>query len=131
MTDIISITPVYAGILALLFVALSLQVAMFRVRNKISVGDGNDPGFNILIRLQGNFAEYIPSGLFLMLLIELQGGHGLLLHVLGIMLLAGRVAHISGMRKQPSIVPLRAGGMVLTFTALIIAALTALWLALF
>ena len=52
------ITEFYAGVLAILFFALSIRVVA--VRGRVSLGDGGDP--MVLRRMRGhaNFAEYVP-----------------------------------------------------------------------
>ena len=120
------ITGLYAAPLAVLFVVLSARVIMFRRANKVSLGDGGDEVLLARVRAQGNFAEYAPFGLLLILIAELQGTSGLWLHLCGGLLLIGRILHgvnfSFGLRKPV----LRVGGMVLTLTSLIIGAILAL-----
>jgi uncharacterized protein len=121
-----TITGLYGAALAVLFVVLSARVILFRRANKVSLGDGGDPDLLGRIRAQGNFAEYAPFGLLLILIAELQGSPALWLHLCGLLLLTGRMMHgvnfSFGLRKMA----LRVGGMVLTLTALILAAILAL-----
>ena len=120
------ITGIYAAALAALFVLLSARVIMFRRANKVSLGDGGDEVLLARVRAQGNFAEYAPFGVLLILIAELQGTQGLWLHLCGGLLLIGRLMHgvnfSFGLRKMV----LRVGGMVLTLTSLIIGAVLAL-----
>ena len=125
-----TITPLYAALLAFVFVVLSFRVIFVRRGERISLGDGENPALQARIRVQGNFAEYAPFALLLILLIELQGGGAFLLHALGAALLAGRIAHAVGVSQHPQIMPLRVSGMILTFLVLNVAALVNLWLAL-
>ena len=74
------------------------------------------------MRAQGNFAEYVPFGLLLMLVAEAQGGDPFWLHVCGLLLLTGRVLHGVNFSFGIRNMGLRVGGMVLTLTALGIAA---------
>jgi uncharacterized membrane protein YecN with MAPEG domain len=69
------------------------------------------------------FAEYGPFTLLLMALAESMAPPRLLLHLVGLILLAGRVMHAYGLSQTPHILRYRAWGMTLTFTALGIAAL--------
>ncbi len=57
---------------------------------------------------------------------ELCGAPAVALHAAGVAMLAGRVAHAVGMSHDPDIVPLRAGGMILTLAGLALAAVLAL-----
>ena len=117
-----SVTPLYAGLIALLFVALSLKVIMARRSARVSVGDGDDKTVIKAMRTQANCAEYAPIGILLLALAELQGAPGWTLHLLGSMLLLGRLMHAYGFGRTPQIVPVRQLGMVLTFVMLIITA---------
>ena len=66
------ITGLYAAALALLFVVLSARVITVRRANKVSLGDGGDADLLARVRAQGNFAEYAPLGIVLILIAELQ-----------------------------------------------------------
>ena len=127
----LSITPVYAALLALVFLVLSFRVIFVRMGAKVSYGDGENPTLQVRIRAHANFAEYTPLVLLLLLIAELLGGHALLLHAMGLMLLVGRVAHAVGFNVDRKLILLREAGMVLTFSALLIGAIANLWLALF
>ena len=121
---IIAITPVYAALFALFFVALSLRVVNLRRSARINLGDGGNQEMTRRIRVHGNFIEYVPLTLILMALAELQGQPAWAVHLIGACLVIGRVAHAYGVGKTPQIMPLRVLGMVLTFTALTIGAIT-------
>ena len=113
------ITPIYAGLLGLLFVALSSRVIFGRFETHTTLGDGGHASLSKRIRVQANAAEYIPLGLILLATAELQGASALWLHLFGAALFAGRVAHAIGLGATPQITALRSGGMVLTFAALV------------
>jgi len=89
----LSATPVYAALLAILFIVLSFRVIFVRRGERISLGDGENPALRARVRVHANFAEYAPLALLLMLMAELQGGGAWLVHALGLMLLIGRVTH--------------------------------------
>lgn len=57
------------------------------------MGDGGDAGMLRRIRGHANFAEYVPLIIVLMALVEYAGTTAWVLHVLGVVLLAARVAH--------------------------------------
>ena len=116
-------TPLYAGLLALLLVALSLNVIHARIRGNVSVGDGGNKAVIKAMRVQANCAEYAPMGVILLALAELQGTPLWVLHLLGSTLLAGRLIHAAGFGATPQIVSLRQLGMVLTFAMLTFTAL--------
>jgi uncharacterized membrane protein YecN with MAPEG domain len=139
MTDI-PVTLATAGILGLLFVYLSVRVTMVRARTKISVGEdakgtillGDEAAaspLQIACRSQANFAEYVPIALILLGGLESAGASHLFCQLLALLLIAGRVAHPIGMvRKAPN--PFRAGGALLTWVMIALAALDALRIAL-
>lgn len=116
-----TITPLYASVLALIYVALSFRVIGVRRAGRISLGDGGDDELARRIRVHGNFAEYVPFALILMMLMELQGRSLYALHFIGISLLVGRLLHAFGISTRQGMP--RVAGMVLTFTALIAGAL--------
>ena len=95
------ITPLYAGLLALLFLVLTFRVIGYRRSRRLNLGDHGDKEMLKRIRAHGNFAEYTPLGLLLLLLAELQGAPALALHLTGIALLAGRIAHAYGVSTSP------------------------------
>ncbi len=119
------VTPVYAAVLTALYLALSARVVLRRVAADVSLGDGNDAALMARIRAHGNFAEYVPLALVLMMLAEMGLAPIWGVHLVGICLTAGRLAHalaLNGVRAGV----LRPLGMVLTFSALGIGAVLAL-----
>jgi uncharacterized membrane protein YecN with MAPEG domain len=118
----ISVTPIYAALVALLFVVLSFYVILYRRSKLISVGDKGDKVLLTRMRAHANCAEYAPIALFLLLLLELSGTPAWALHALGVALLAGRVMHAYGFTSHPQIFLLRQAGMILTFAMIVISA---------
>lgn len=118
-----SITPVYAALITLLFVWLSIDVIRNRRRALASLGDKGDKALQTAIRAHGNCAEYAPLALLLMGFAEVQGGGALFLHALGCALLCGRLLHGFGLRMSPLNLLPRQLGMALTFGVLIVAAI--------
>ncbi|MGB0751287.1 MAG: MAPEG family protein, partial [Gammaproteobacteria bacterium] len=60
------ITALYAGILGVIMVLLSLRVIVVaRARAHIPYGDGGKDELTPVVRAQGNFAEYVPLALLL------------------------------------------------------------------
>jgi hypothetical protein len=56
------IVPLYAALLAFLFVGLSMRTLRMRRRMRITVGDAGNPGMLRARRAHANFAEYVPLG---------------------------------------------------------------------
>ena len=63
----LTLTPIYAGILTLIYIALSIRVIAGRRAAKARIGDGGDILLQRRLRVHANFAEYIPLALLLML----------------------------------------------------------------
>lgn len=110
----VQITSTYAALLGLMFVAITLRVALFRNANRLSLGDGGDKNFAKLIRGHGNFTETVPLALILIALLELQGATPITLHTLGAALLIGRVLHYLQLTGIIKPLIFRSSGMILT-----------------
>jgi uncharacterized membrane protein YecN with MAPEG domain len=117
-----AITSFYAALLALLFIFLSKRVITTRREERVSIGDGNNPRLCRAIAVHNNFAQYVPFALLLITFVELSAAPVWLVHLLGLLLLAGRVLHVYGVGREPENFRMRTWAMVLTFTVLAIAA---------
>ncbi len=117
-----SITPLWASLLAFLYLWLAGQVIRARYRTKTALGSGGDAGLERAIRAHANFAEYVPLILVLLMMAELQGATSWLLHLLGAVLLVGRALHGFGISRTDEVLALRSSGMILTLTVLVTAA---------
>lgn len=117
-----TITPLYAGLLGLQFIVLSLKVIRTRRESRIPLGDGVDQALLRCLRVQANFAEYVPLCLLLIALAEVQQMPSWLLHGLGTALLTGRLLHATGVGRNPEPYRLRVAGMSLTFAVLAVGA---------
>ena len=93
----LSITAIYAAILALIILALGVNVTMHRVKLRISLGDGGNPQMLRMIRRHANAIEYVPIAVVLMAIYEVNGGWHWALHIVGIALVAGRLIQTAGM----------------------------------
>ncbi|WP_420397747.1 MAPEG family protein [Nioella sp.] len=118
------IAPLYAGLLGLLFLHLSIRVISLRRHHKVSVGDGGEKALSKAMRVQANCVEYASIGLILLFGAELQGAPAWAVHGLGVTLLLGRVLHAFGFGSTPQIVPARVWGMALTLGMILIASLS-------
>lgn len=127
----VTTTSIYAVLLTLLFLALSLRAMLGRRRARVPFGDGTSEELRRPLRAHANFAEYTPLALILMGLLELQGAGAIVLNVIGLLLLAGRLAHAYGIGRIPEHHPARAIGMGLTLLSMILSCLALLSIALF
>lgn len=98
-------TLFYTGILGCLFIYLSAEVTKLRLKHQVHLGDGGHLDLFKAIRIHGNFSEYVPLALILLLLSELIGGRPWMLHTLSSTFVIARILHVIGLRKTegPSI----------------------------
>ncbi len=109
-----TVTMLYAGLLAPIFLYLTFRVIRFRRDRRVDMGDAGDPLLQRYVRAHANFAEYAPFGVLLLLLVEAGGWPGWLVHLLGCTLVLGRVAHAWSFSVPELREPSRVVGMVLT-----------------
>lgn len=117
------ITPLYAALLGLIFIVLSVYTIRMRRRHRVAVGDGDHALLRRAIRVHANFAEYVPLALLLIYFVELDGGAVLRVHVLGGALICGRLLHAWGVSKERENFRYRTAGIILTFGVIIVACL--------
>jgi uncharacterized membrane protein YecN with MAPEG domain len=120
-------TALYASLLAFLFVFLSVRVIRTRRGAHVALGDGGDRLLLRRMRVQANFAEYVPLALILIGLAESLGAPAALLHGLGTGLVAGRASHAFGVSRDPEDFRFRVAGMGATLTIILAAGATCLW----
>jgi uncharacterized membrane protein YecN with MAPEG domain len=87
------IVSFYAALLALMFIFLSVKTIKQRIKAQRALGDGGHHDLHRHVRAHGNFAEYTPFVLVLMLILEMENASSYLLHGLGIAFVLGRVLH--------------------------------------
>lgn len=126
----LSLVPLYAAFLAVLYVALSIRTIILRDRLHVALGDGGHTQLQRAVRVHANFAEYVPLALLLIAFAEMAGAHAMLIHILAAALCVGRCLHAYGVSQVKETLALRVAGMILTFSVLLIAAVTLVVLAL-
>lgn len=114
------ISGIYAALAALLIVGLARNVIRLRRQYKVALGDGGNGDLLAAIRAHANAVEYLPIGLLLLLIFELNQGPIWLLHILGSLFIIGRLIHAYGVSK--AIISRRIIGMQMTLWLLIIMA---------
>ena len=117
------ITALYGALNGILNIILAARVSKARGTHGVSLGDGkaDQKALLVAIRAHGNNAEFVPLAIVMLLLAELCGGHPVVLHVMGGLLLLGRIAHPIGLpRRAPN--PFRFGGTALTWGVVMAAA---------
>jgi len=123
----VAITALYAGILAILVVALAINVTVHRAKLRIALGDGGNPVMLRMIRIHANAAEYVPLAIGLMLVYELNGGSHIALHVIGIALIAARILQSWNMWVTEVARFGRISGQTLTWLSIAALAVLNLW----
>ncbi|MEM7432228.1 MAG: MAPEG family protein [Pseudomonadota bacterium] len=113
------ITPLYAAIIALLFVALSVRTLRLRHRFRVAIGSGDNRVLERAARAHANFAEYVPLALVLIFFLEIQTGNTLLVHILCAALVIGRLSHAYGVSQTKENFRFRVFGMAMTFTVIL------------
>lgn len=116
------ITPIYAALLALLYVFLSARIIKLRVKYQVGIGDGDHPLLQRAIRVQANFGEYVPFALLLLWMHESMNGAPKLVLILGALLCVGRLLHAYGVSQKNETLTFRQAGMVITFSVMLISA---------
>ena len=115
-----SVTLLYAGLLGLWFLALTIRVVLGRTGPSApSLGDGGNPAMLRRIRGHANFAEYVPIVLAMLGFLELSGEPKWALHVLGASLLLGRLLHGYALSFSEHSAFGRTAGILLTLIALL------------
>ena len=121
---LIPITALYAGLFALFLVFLSINAVKARRANKVSLLDGGNEAVARAFRAQGNFTEYVPLALILMLLAESSAAPFWFVHLLGLVFMTGRLMHayslLSSEPNDNNYTP-RILGMMMTFGTLLVA----------
>lgn len=117
------VTPVYAALLALVFVFLSLRTLMLRRITKITVGTDNNVTLTRAVRAHANFVEYTPLAIILIYMLEAQQHNVFLIHALCIALLLGRAIHAFGISQTQENIRYRVVGMALTLACIISASI--------
>lgn len=113
---------IYASVSAFLITWLSLNVIRKRRENRVSIGDGGNLELKTAIAAQSNAIEYIPIALLLLFALEYNEANILIVHFLGLSLIAGRIIHARGIISDT--LNVRVLGMQITFFTIIMLAIT-------
>lgn len=113
----------YTGVLILMGIVLQVRVIGHRRSKQIGIGDGQDKELARAIRVHGNFSENVPFALAGLIMLALIGAPAVVIHGVGLLIVIGRLAHAVGLSQSAGSSLGRVGGMIMTFSALIITAL--------
>jgi hypothetical protein len=122
------ITALWTGLLGLLMLGLAMRVVRARVTEKVIFGDGGSAVLLQRIRVHGNFVEYVPMGIVLLLVLELNGARPLVLHSLGAGLFVARLLHAFGLSTSTGTTPGRFIGTILTWLVLLVGCALVVWM---
>ncbi|KLN96385.1 MAPEG family protein [Moellerella wisconsensis] len=112
------VSSLYAVLGALLLIKLSLNVVKLRTQYRVAYGDGGFYELQTAIRVHGNAVEYIPMSLLLLLFMEMNGAHVWMIHLCGIILIAGRILHSYGLKNREYY--WRRSGMTATYLSMVL-----------
>jgi len=121
------VSGLYAAILAVLYLGLTYFIIHGRVKYRVGLGDGGLPDLARRIRIHGNFAEFVPFALLLMALAEMGETPDAALHIMGMILITGRVLHAYGLYGSDGESPGRKFGTIFTHLVMIGAAVSCLF----
>lgn len=112
------ITSFTASILGILYIFLSAKVIKLREKHQVSLGSAACQDLELAIRAHGNFSEYTPLTLILMLCAETYHNMTFLLLLLAIAFILGRLSHAYAFLVEGGAYRFRAAGMILTVFSL-------------
>jgi len=111
----------YIALLTLLLIVLSARIIRLRWRDRIGLGTGDSADLKAAVRVHGNFIEYVPLALLMLVVMELIGATSAWIHGLGGLLFVARVCHAIGITKSVGVSWPRTVGVLGTFSMLLIA----------
>jgi uncharacterized membrane protein YecN with MAPEG domain len=119
----------WVGLHLILLLVLSVLVVRQRRLNHVVFGDNGVPALIQAIRAFGNATEYVPAGLIAIGVLAFAGAPPMVVHVVGLTLFVGRVAHAIGLSRSGGVSILRTVGVMLTWLAYIAGAVALLFYA--
>lgn len=122
------ITAFYGALLAILMLLLAYRVSLARRSSQVGLGDGAQAALTQAIRVHGNFIEYVPLALLLLLLTEQTAMSRLVIHILGAALLVGRLIHAWGLAHAEGYSFGRFWGTLLTWLVILLCSLILLYM---
>ena len=112
----------WVGLHLILLLVLSILVVNQRRKHQVVLGDADIPELAQAVRAFGNATEYVPAGLIAIVTLAVVGAPPLIVHIAGLALLLGRIAHAVGLSRSGGVSIGRTVGVTLTWLAYIVAA---------
>jgi uncharacterized membrane protein YecN with MAPEG domain len=110
----------WVGLHLILLLVLSVLVVRQRRAHGVVLGDADIPQLTQAVRTFGNATEYVPAGLVALAVLAMAGAPPMIVHVMGLTLFVGRVAHAVGLSRHGGSSILRSAGVTLTWLAYIL-----------
>jgi hypothetical protein len=124
----IAVVALYAGLNAAIGLVLALNVVRLRAKHRVDLGTGGNSALEQAIRAHGNFVEYVPLILLLMLIAAMGGESLYWLHGMGIALTMGRLLHPWGLLGNRGVSVGRFSGTNITWLVMLVALIRCLML---
>ena len=124
---LVHLSSLYAGLLAIVWFVLYGMIGRLRSQLGISLGDGGNPALILAGRRYMNFIECTPFAMFLVFLVDTNGGGVAWVHALGIILVLSRIIHPFGLTIEKMNTPARILGAGGTLFVSLAAAITLFW----
>jgi uncharacterized membrane protein YecN with MAPEG domain len=118
MKLIAPVTALTASLLVPLLLRLAFGVIRKRQKHQVAVGTGNQVDLEVAIRAHGNFIEYVPFVLVLLLCAEVNSSPLWLTVPTGVALVAGRLIHAGAIPAGD--IAQRVRAMKLTFASIVL-----------
>lgn len=125
---IVPVTAIFAAVIGILLIVLSVMVSRFRLKFKKSLGVNDDRDFHAVVRAHANLTEYAPIGLIMLAIAELNGVPATLIYWTGMGFVVGRLLHAFGMingHGGPHVA--RLVGSLLSWLAIVVLAGLLIW----
>jgi uncharacterized membrane protein YecN with MAPEG domain len=94
------VSALYVAVLGFLGAGLTINVIVNRVHYKVDAGDGGVAKLAQAIRAQANFVEQAPLALLIIAFAEASGTNILVVHILGMALVAARLASAYALNRS-------------------------------
>ena len=115
-------TAPYFTAFGLLYIVNAWRVISLRRKHRVGLGHGDIPDLRRAIRVFGNFTEWVPMGLILLIALEFEQAPFWYQHLMGGSLLLGRIIHSVGLSRSHGASPGRMIGMILTMFSILVGA---------
>src|SRR6202051_2499518 len=110
----------WVGLHLILLLVLSVLVVRQRRKHSVVLGDADIPELARAVLAFGNATEYVPGGLIAIAVLAMAAAPPMVVHLVGLTLFVGRVAHAVGLSRSGEASVLRSAGVILTWLAYIL-----------